>query len=166
MPKIFLRGTHSNIAKQFYENSEHQWILSDQRILECFKLVLETLNKNKRMQSFLKNSLFIRTNGSYACAITGKKIVILIYPELISIMKSNNYKQAVAVLLHEVGHIILDHQQRDITNTMAQIEADLFSSELGYGEYLFDFLNERNQGPQIQKRLQALKHVLKKSALF
>jgi len=148
----------------FLDDPEHEWILRDNRVLECFSLVINILSKNSTIKPFLTNTLFIKSNGTYACAVSGSKNVIIIYPELISIMKSIDRLESVAILLHECGHLILKHNKRKITNSMAQIEADLFACELGYGKYLYNFLKKRSYDPQIQNRLQAIEYVLKKES--
>lgn len=158
----FKQKIDTSKAEKFFDNPEHQWIKRDPRVLECFVFVVQLFDQNRKMRDFLDSTLFIKSNGTFACAISGDKNIILIYPELISIMKSTNYMQAIAVLLHESGHIILKHRQRALENSKSQIEADLFASELGLGDYLIDFLKDRNTDPQIQERLQALRHVLKK----
>lgn len=140
----------------FSNKEEHQWIYTDPIISEGFQILSQYFSQSKQATEFFNKVLFLKVDGSFACAIDSKKKFVLLYPELISILKGSERMNAVAIIAHEMGHLVLDHQNRDITNLQAQIEADIFAAELGLGKFLLRFLKQRTMGHQIQQRIMAL----------
>ncbi len=99
--------------------------------------------------------MMVPSRGKYACAIphTGRYHLVLIYPDLLGLLKSKHFRQGLSILAHEVGHIFLGHSDRKIDPIDAQYEADYFSYLLGYGEELTFFLKNREDVPECSKRL-------------
>ncbi|GEM_PF-5648118 len=147
-------------SQQFLKNREHRWFYDSPAVLETFSQLYSTTKDYKKIKSILEKIVFVQSNGQYACAVKSDVNIIIIFPELIFIMKNGQKEQAVAVLLHEIGHIALEHQKKGTPNQQAQVEADFFAAELGYGKYLFEFLKNQRRNPQIETRLTALSRVL------
>jgi len=106
-----------------------------------------------------KKLMILPSRGNWACAIphTDRAHLILIYPDLIDLLKSNNFRQGLAILAHEVGHIFLGHSDRKIDPEDAQFEADYFSNLLGFGVELILFLSVRPECDKRYKRLLELR---------
>lgn len=154
------KKTHSNTIKSsFHNRSEHQWIASDEMLSESFSILEAHIKSSAKVSLFYKSTLFLKVNGSYACALDSNKRFILVFPELFQLLKSSKRMQGIAILMHELGHLVLEHQKNQIDNEIAQIEADLFANEMGLGKYLLEFLYERSRGQQINKRILALEEV-------
>ena len=79
------------------------------------------------------------TLGSAFNASDGVQVVI-VYPDLLRMLKSAARVMGMAILAHELGHIAFDHSNRPIGTLEAQVEADYFAFLLGFGGELQDFL--------------------------
>ena len=135
----------------FYSSRSHRWIKNDSLIKRCFDLYLE--NKSQVIRNFeRKHGLieFIPASAKLGCSLmTQKKIpLILIFPDLIQIMKSASPERALGVLFHEIGHLVNEHSFKDISPLQAQIEADFFAYKHGFGvalqEVLLDYEEDIN----------------------
>jgi Zn-dependent protease with chaperone function len=145
----------------FEKRAEHQWIFSDPLLFESFEILKSYLSDSPIANEYFNKTLFLKVDGSFACAIDSGNKFVLIYPELIRVLKSKDRIRGIAILAHELGHLVLKHQSSNISNIQSQIEADLFANELGLGKYLLEFLKERSMGQQIQLRIQALEKVIR-----
>jgi hypothetical protein len=63
-----------------------------------------------------------------------------VFPELIQLLKSASAFHGIAILAHELGHIYHQHTEQKIDTLTAQIEADEFALDLGFGEELQEVL--------------------------
>ncbi len=161
MSRLLSIFKQSKKSLNFLNRSEHTWFLESPQITDVFNRLYSVTENHENVRQFLNQTIFTPSNGQYASAVKANVNLIIIYPELIYLMKSGKENQAIGILFHEIGHLILDHQGRGISNDLAQIEADLFSLELGYGEFLLSFLNEQRKSDQIEKRIIALEKVLR-----
>ncbi|WP_290731900.1 hypothetical protein [Halobacteriovorax sp. JY17] len=161
MSRLLSIFKQSKKSLNFLNRSEHAWFFESQQVAEVFSTLYLVTEKHKNVRQFLNQTIFTPSNGQYASAVKANVNLIIIYPELTYLMKSGKANQAIGILFHEIGHLILDHQGRGTSNELAQIEADLFSLELGYGEFLLSFLNEQRRSEQIEKRILALEKVLR-----
>ncbi|RLA64602.1 MAG: hypothetical protein DRQ88_00655 [Epsilonproteobacteria bacterium] len=151
-----------HFRSDFLKNSLHEWVLQDECINNSIDIffnafgveLFDFFNQGKKL-------LMIPARGQWACAIphSDRYHLILIYPDLINILKSKNCKPGLAILAHEIGHLFLKHSDRKIDTTDAQYEADYFSYLLGFGPELIAFLKER---PECQDRLKRIIQVTTK----
>lgn len=162
MNRLLTKFKKNKKDDHFLSRVEHQWFFEFQGVSDCFDTLYRVSNKSLKLKEILNKTLFIQSSGQYACATTGNMNIIIIFPELTYLMKTGHTNEALSILLHELGHIILEHQTRGISNDQAQVEADLFSAELGYGKDLYNFLLKQSRSSQIEKRLTALKRTLNK----
>ena len=161
MIRILDRFKKSHKTLSFLHRKEHSWFFDSIAIAETFDKLFQATNEHSNVRDFLSRTVFTVSNGQYASAVKAGVNLVIIYPELTYLMKNGKVDQAIGILFHEIGHLILKHQERELSNDQAQIEADLFSLELGYGEYLLEFLEGQRRSAQITNRIHALKKVLK-----
>ncbi len=128
--------------KSFFSDSNHHWIVEDRIIRRSFEILLDSFDDEK-IQFFIKYpTFFIPCQAHLSCAIgsTKNQHLILVFPELIKLLKSASSFHAVAILAHEMGHIYYQHTEQKIDTLTAQIEADDFAFKLGFGEELQEVL--------------------------
>jgi hypothetical protein len=149
--------------KRFSLNQQHEWIFIDKVLLRHFKdfysrLPLWSLQK----MSNDKPICFLRANGQFACTLSSieKTHTVIMFPQLIRILHSASPERGLAILSHELGHVIHDHYKKDIRPIEAQIEADKLAFTMNLGEELQDFLLEQNQISEIRVRVNKLSYLL------
>lgn len=142
----------------FFNQPEHQWIKLDKftqaNLLDFFETFpLKFLNTIYETQDVI----LYPSSGKFACSVQkSHKSVILIFPELRSLMNAPCDGWAKAVLGHEYGHLFHKHGSRMIDPLEAQIEADRFSIGLGHIEELSQFLEEQVESIEKRTRLSYL----------
>jgi hypothetical protein len=145
---------HSEISKNlssflydFFKRPEHQWIITDKNILKSI-LHFFHLFKQDHLHFFKKNPFtLLKSNGLYSCTVSGDESehIILIFPELINILKTDHYLKGLAILGHEMGHLFFNHNLKlkiQESSDLIQIQADSFCQTLGLGQYLISILEE------------------------
>ena len=138
--KILNNKNSKSDKSSIFQKIEHNWFSKDEILRETFQILESYVNNSEKVSYHFNNILFLKVNGSYACALDSNKQFILVFPELYQLLKSSKRMQGVAILMHELGHLVLDHQGKQTENERAQIEADLFANEMGLGKYLLEFL--------------------------
>lgn len=143
---------------ELFSNPHHQWILEDKYIKANFEEFFSLIPIGIIRELWGKSDIwFINSTGKYGCAIEPIGCsVILIFPELLQLLRSMNPSGAIAILSHELGHIYHGHSNRRIDVLEAQIEADSFSIELGFIEELEAFLHDQPEGVEKRVRLSYL----------
>jgi Zn-dependent protease with chaperone function len=143
----------------FLRQPEHAWILRDEpfrngliELLCGFPLAdLRHLLEKERL-------LILYCNRRMSCALypyEGRS-VILVFPELRRLMSSARYLEAHAVLAHELGHVFHRHAKVKISPLQAQLEADRYAWERGFGEELISVLGAEEATAESGKRIAAL----------
>jgi Zn-dependent protease with chaperone function len=134
----------AEIKEAFFLSPHHAWIESDRYIKRAFAFLLDNLSEESI--SFLypnrNEAFFIRGNGRLGTALGTKKNthLILVYPDLVKMLTSGAPLMGVAVLAHELGHIVKGHSFKAIDPLQAQCEADQFAFEMGLGHELQEVL--------------------------
>lgn len=132
------------IIESFFKSPHHSWIEEDRYIKRAFHFLLDNLSEEainflypNRAEAF-----FIKGNGRLGTALGTKKNthLILVYPDLVKMLKSGAPLMGVAVLAHELGHIVKGHSFKVIDPLQAQCEADEFAYEMGLGHELQEVL--------------------------
>lgn len=129
----------------FFSDRAHNWIRKDKDIYRAFVLLFECLPRNVKRSLLKKKKLtFIRSEQNFATTIEAPsdRSLVIVYEELIKLFKGPLFPQGVAVLAHEIGHIINNHSKRKISMLEAQFEADKFVIDIGLEEELIDFLTD------------------------
>lgn len=82
--------------------------------------------------------------------------------------KLKSYETKLSVLLHEIGHIELDHHISKKNNKTKDIEAEIFSIYImlnfGFIEYLYKSINFLKQNNAKQKKIEIAMELVKKKA--
>jgi len=155
--KNFLRKeiTKDEIIQFVLGQEEHRWINENQYVHAHFSDFLERLPKEILKKVFIeKFTLFVRSNGKYACAVTSmQQNIIIIFPELYTLLTKTYDGWAKAVLAHEVGHIHLEHTEHNEDPMEAQVDADTFACDMGYLDELESFLHEQIESVEKRVRL-------------
>jgi Zn-dependent protease with chaperone function len=147
------------LIQGFLLQTEHQWILRDRalksRIIDFFSRIdsndLNSLIKKKKL-------LLLISDGRYSCTLKKEwnSEIVLVYPDLLRLFQSAEYLQAQAILAHEIGHILLRHNEKRMSIREAQLEADRFAAQLGYAEELAKALSFFPNSRDIQERISNL----------
>jgi hypothetical protein len=162
---LFYQKNHQikeNFIKNFFSESDHQWILEDQYIARAIENLLNSMNE-EHYRFFTKNKTFlIPCQAHLSCAIgkTNNNHLILVFPELIKLLKSGSSAHGMAVLAHEFGHIFHQHTENKIDTLQAQIEADQFALDLGFGEELQEILLDHATSVDCRVRIAKLTSTL------
>ncbi len=146
------------LIQKLLNDPNHEWIKNDRIMARSF-IDLWAKLKPQHVQFFLKNDVFfIKCNALLSCAIgkTGEHQLILVFPDLVKILKSASPDHGLAILAHELGHIYYQHTEFKIETLKAQIEADDFAFELGLGEELQDILLDHNDSMDCKVRISKL----------
>lgn len=148
--------------KNFLSNANHQWINEDRTTKRSIETLLNSLN-NKQIQFFNKHQTYmIPCQAHLSCAIgrTQNHHLILVFPELIQLLKSASSFHGMAILAHELGHIYHHHTEQKIDTLTAQIEADQFAYDLGFGEELQEVLLDHAHSVDCRVRISRLTSML------
>lgn len=154
--------TKENFIKNFLNDRDHQWILEDQYIKRAIENLLHSMTE-EHIKFFSKNKTFlIPCQAHLSCAIgkTNNNHLILVFPELIKLLKSGSSAHGMAVLAHEFGHIFHQHTENKIETLTAQIEADKFAFDLGFGEELQEILLDHAHDVDCRVRIAKLTSAL------
>jgi hypothetical protein len=151
-------NTKKEFIAHFLADKNHAWILADKNTKRCIEILLNSLS-DKQVQFFTKHPTYlIPCQAHLSCAIgkTGNHHLILVFPELIQLLKSVSAFQGIAILAHELGHIFHQHTENKIDTLTAQIEADQFAFELGFGEELQEVLLDHVHSVDCRVRISRL----------
>ena len=152
VPKKALK---EKFIKDFLQDANHQWILQDRTTKRSIEILLNSLN-NEHIEFFSNHPTFlIPCQAHLSCAIgrTSNHHLILVFPELSQILKSASSFHGIAILAHELGHIFHQHTENKIDTLKAQIEADEFATDLGFGEELQEVLLEHTHSIDCRVRI-------------
>jgi hypothetical protein len=147
-----------HFINSFLSNTNHRWINEDRMIRRGVIILLDALEQ-KHINFFLKHpTYFIPCQAHLSCAIgrTQNHHLILVFPELIQILRSASSIHGVAILAHELGHIFYQHTENKIDTLQAQLEADDFAFQLGFGEELQEILLDHVSSADCRLRISKL----------
>lgn len=161
--KLFKAPTRKEVMAQFHRKPEHEWIRGDGRISKIFDMLLTSLSNEHINELFIKNdTLFIlqRERLSTVLCFSPKTRIILVFENLIDLIKTVNATQAMAVLAHELGHLYFKHDKRRPDILQAQLEADMFAIRLGFAQDLLDFLTDQVKTHDLLMRIGQVQNYL------
>lgn len=144
--------------KNFLNHPNHQWINEDKMIKRSFEILIDSL-QDQHIQFFHKHeTYFIPCQAHLSCAIgkTGNNHLILVFPELMQLLKSGSAFHGIAILAHELGHVFHQHTEFRVETLKAQIEADKFAFDLGFGEELEEVLMDHVHSIDCRVRISRL----------
>lgn len=137
-----------NVETTLQDDHAHEWIRTDKVLYRFFREVLAMLSKaDFQLLNEDKKLTFQFSNGKYASTVadTTNRNYIIIYPEMINLIKSVDNTVALAILFHEFGHIACKHIHRDIPELDKQIEADSFACKYGLKKALISLLRQEHR---------------------
>lgn len=152
--------TKAQFTENFFAHSLHQWVLEDKYLTRGVLLFLEALSQQDitNLKNRKKQLVLTPASGRFSCAMNGtdKFEFIIVFPDLVQILRSAAPERGIAILLHEAGHLTRRHSERSLTALEAQLEADNFCARRGYGQALHEFLKELPLNDEIDLRLRYL----------
>ncbi|OFZ70291.1 MAG: hypothetical protein A2451_15705 [Bdellovibrionales bacterium RIFOXYC2_FULL_39_8] len=162
------RLSTSTTSEAFFEelllSPHHQWILSNKYLSRSFWTLVEKIDQNilQKLTANKKKLLFIQASGRLSCALSSieNSHIIIIFPDLYKILTSAAPDRGIAILLHEIAHLALDHSYKIIDPMQAQFEADKFAAMCGYAKHLQDVLEEFPDNPDCQDRIRSIQGYL------
>ncbi len=140
---------------EFFDSGHHQWINDNRYIKATFEDFFDMLpQKVIRYFASDKSLLFLVSSGKYSCALTTFNAhIIVVFPELMQLLRSPANHYAMSILAHEMGHLLYEHGKQNIDPLQAQIEADRFACDLGFGHHLESFLEDQPESMEKRVRI-------------
>jgi len=146
------------LKTQFFADQNHTWINEDRWVKAHFESLFDILPDwavttwhNTGRIHFLKSS------GRYSSALhNNREHTILVYPELFKLLQSPAIESSLAIIAHELGHILLNHSERKLDALEAQIEADDFAAQLGLHNQIESLLLAEPESTEKRVRLSYL----------
>lgn len=157
-PAVDLRTKKERFLKKFLADGNHRWIAEDRLIARGIAILIDALSE-KHLDFFEKHPTYlIPCQAHLSCAIGSTKNhhLILVFPELKQILRSASSMHGIAILAHELGHIYYQHTENKVETLQAQIEADDFAFELGFGEELQEILLDHASSVDCRVRISKL----------
>ncbi len=157
---VYYFSDFKKFREEFFENPHHTWIKEHPAIVRSFDHLFDLLTLEQVSKLFYKtNIIFLKGNGKISCSLPSlpNTHFILVFPELYQLLKSASPTHALAILAHELGHILCEHTQNNIHPIIAQFEADQFVCALGLKKELIDVLNDYKYLEECQVRIKKLK---------
>ena len=145
----------------FWAKEEHQWLRQDKALHRGFNYLWDIFPLALRAQ-LPRDLCFVRCAGRLACSVAAQKKrgVILIFPELERLLHSASPEQALAIICHELAHLILGHHQHPVDAWDAQLAADRLVAVMGLGRELQEVIADYAPAWQAQARIAELeKHL-------
>lgn len=147
-----------DIKNQVMADEYHHWIRENKYIASTFEEMIDSMPLwSLEKWSKLGRIIFLSSSGKYSNALYNVQAhVIIVYPELMRLLRSTAMSSSLAILLHEMGHLIHEHAKKGTDPLQAQIEADLFAAQAGYFEEIEQILLEQPESIEKRARLSYL----------
>lgn len=148
-----------SLLASFLGQPEHQWIRQN-KVLQDRIVELFTKLPQKDLEKFVlaKRGTLAYSDGKWSCTFSKGKTesVILIFPNLYRLFLSAEFPQTQAILAHEIGHVLLDHNEKRKSEAELQMEADAYAKSLGFGQELLYALQEFPATKELVRRAEKL----------
>ena len=132
---------------KFLNLSYNSWILDDKYFHRGLKELIYSFDKTKLIHFLNSRDIaFVTATGQLGCTLTYDvdMDIIIIFPDLLKMLYSASPRDGVAILSHEFGHIYHNHSNKNISIIKAQVEADFFAYQTGFGKELHEILLQFN----------------------
>ena len=149
---------------QFFARPEHQWLKEDRTVFRMINYLWDILPLALRSQ-LPPELVFTYASGRLACTVaaSGRHQIVIIFPELLKILHTASPERGLAILGHELAHLILKHHQKKITPWAAQLEADQLVVVMGLGAELQEVIADFAPPWEAQIRLSKIAAALPKT---
>jgi hypothetical protein len=146
------------LKSQFFKDQNHQWIADDRWVKAHFESLFDLLPEWAVTTWHNTGTIhFMKSSGRYSSALhNNRQHTILVYPELFKLLQSPAIESSLAIIAHELGHILLNHAERKIDALEAQIEADDFAAQLGLHNQIESLLLAEPESMEKRVRLSYL----------
>lgn len=162
--KVTLSEKKQGLFLHFIADPNHLWLKEYQGLQTAMFDFISAMNEDQ-LDFFLKNKIYlISCQARLSCAIgkTGNDQIVLIFPEMLEMLKRRQFAHAFAILAHELGHIYFNHTEKRTETFKAQLEADYFAVSMGLGHELIDVLLEHSHLEECRVRINYIKKFLEK----
>ena len=146
----------AQLMTEFIDRPEHQWVVEDNSVLRSFKWLWESLPQEAIAQlADMSSILFVKSSGRLSGTYTQNLgiHVVLVFPDLLKMLKAADPSWGVVTLIHELGHILEGHSQAEIAPLEAQVQADAWVVKAGLGPELETFLLSLPENTEKRVRL-------------
>lgn len=163
--KILSRKEPSKVISQrdlywdeFILLPHHDWIKENKYLTHSFQKLFSLLTDYQFEKVRQHKIYFLKANALYSCSISlqDKCNVIMVFPDLQRMLHALVPDKGLAILAHELGHIVNQHYARVIESLKSQIEADRFVIDLGLGLELQEVLLDYPDSKECRTRLYAI----------
>ncbi len=165
LKKITHKFLKTDSFEDYIQKPSHFWIKSNFFIKKVFTIFFDEIDKQLKDQIINKKKvMFLKINDPLSCTISPQKGVhsVLILPECYKLLSSFRFSYGLAIIAHEIGHIIKEHGNTlDKSSLQKQIEADLFAADLGHGRELLEVWEEYKDLDEIESRIDYLKSYIR-----
>ncbi len=139
-PKI----SNDQLLQKIINHPTNSWFLKDKFLTRSINRFFESWDQDIfNFFIFNKKNLSLAcSTGRYSCTFPNISDIecIILFPDLIKLLKSSSPDHGIAILAHELGHIVSSHAIKKISPLEAQVEADKIACRLGHGKFLQDIL--------------------------
>jgi hypothetical protein len=155
---IIYSDNKDQFIREFFEYEINTWILKLPMVLISFKTLFYALDESSIKILKGKKIFTLTSQGLWASTVNPQKDIylIIIFPNLLKLLNSKNYLQGVAVLAHELGHILLEHYKGELSPIEEQFEADDFAAKVGFKKELVEFLSLYPNSKECKLRIKIL----------
>ena len=157
--RVSLDEWKSRLYRTLISLPANRWMGDDPPLDRALRVIVDSFNEEAcTLMRGKEQIVFFPSEGVLGAAFsaTDKYHVVIVYPDLLRMLKSGASTTAMAILAHELGHIAFDHSNRSLSNLEAQVEADNFAFLLGFGEELQDFLMDYGHSVDVRVRIARL----------
>ncbi len=162
--KLSLDQKQNKLLEQFFASEYHQWIKKEATLRSSFTSLYQ-LFFEAAVDHFLTGPqvLLLPASGILACSLNSgtQENIIILFPDLIKILRSASPEHGMAVLAHEFGHLFHEHSRKKVGTLKAQLQADKFAYDLGLGKELLDIIMDYPEQPEFKLRSFSLGELLK-----
>lgn len=136
----------------------HEWIKENKYIIHSFQKLFALISDGQLEKIRHEKIYFLKANALYSCSISlqDKCNIIMVFPDLQRMLQALVPDKGLAILAHELGHILNQHYARPIETLKSQIEADRYVIDLGLGLELQEVLLDYPDSAECRNRLYAL----------
>lgn len=144
------------LVADFLRKPQHHWIRQDRDFRDSLIVFFSRFPERHLRRLFIgRNLLLLYCNQKMSCTFHQYRNaeLVLVFPDLYRLLLSAKLDEGYAILAHELGHVFHGHSRRKISMLDAQLQADHFAWQLGYGEDLLRALQPERATEELAVRL-------------
>ncbi len=145
--------TTLEMKEKFSSHPLHAWIEESPFAKRSLATFFDSLTEEAVEFIYHHEVLMLKSSGKYALSVQPGSHVIVVFPEVLKLLNSFKFDEALMMIAHELGHIMYEHGKKSVDTLTAQVEADRFAISLGYGVELEQFLLAQPESIEMRTRL-------------